>query len=240
MLSLSLLRLPRDHPRWRHLDPYQAHQLLWTAFPDVPRGERPFLFSLDARADYHSLLVQSTRPADWAGLADDAEVRTKSFDPSGVAAGARMAFSLRANPTVDRLGYTDQTVRGKSGTEYLAAKRVGVGLDPEGTFRRMGRPGEHPTEPSAVAAWRWAELLAWLARRADAAGFAVEEAEPGPVVSRRVARGPRSGERAMTFHEVEFTGALRVADPAAFAHAVASGVGRGRAFGYGLLMARPT
>lgn len=226
MLSLSLLRLPRDHPRWRHIDPYQAHQLVWKAFPDVPRGERPFLFHLDTRAGHHSLLVQSTREPDWSGLNGAADVRTKRFDPSAPA-GARMAFTLRANPTVDRRGYA-------SGTQ-----RIGVGLNPEQAFRQMGRAGEHPTAPEEVAAWRRSELLAWLKRRAAAGGFALEAAEPGPIVARTVSRNPRERARPMTFHEVEFTGTLRITDPERFGRAVTLGLGRGRAFGYGLLMARP-
>ncbi|MFN3598091.1 MAG: type I-E CRISPR-associated protein Cas6/Cse3/CasE, partial [Rubricoccaceae bacterium] len=219
MLSLTLLRLPRDHPRWRHLDPYQAHQLIWRAFSDAPGGERPFLFLLDTRGDYHSLLVQSTRPPDWSDLSGHASIRTKSFDPSGIPSGARMAFTLRANPTVDRRGY-------KSGTQ-----RIGVGLNPAHAFRQMGRPGEHPTTPDALAAWRRNELLAWLARQADRGGFSIGSAEPGPIVARKISRGPRDRTRPMIFHEVEFSGTLQVTDPAAFVRSVALGLGRGRAFG---------
>jgi len=42
----------------------------------------------------------------------------------------------------------------------------------------------------------------------------------------------------MTFHEVEFTGILRSTDRQVFGHTCAFGLGRGKAFGYGLLMIR--
>lgn len=225
MLHLSLLHLPRSHPRWRRLDAYQAHQEVWTAFPGVPRGERPFLFSLHARADHHSLLVQSTRRPDWTGL--DAAVQTKTA-PAEVAAGTRLAFALRANPTVARRGFADGQTR-----------RVAVGLSPARAFAQMGREGEHPTAPAEVAAWRDGELRSWLDRQAARAGFAVERAEAGPVVRRQVARAGDRRSAPMTIHEVEFTGVLRVDDAPAFAQARAEGIGRARAFGYGLLMVRP-
>lgn len=231
MLHLSLLRLPRDHPRWRHLDAYQAHQLIWRAFPDTPKGERPFLFSLDARSgptgDVQSLLVQSTREADWAALGEPADIRTKQT-PAEAPTGSRMTFALRANPTVARRGFSDGVTR-----------RVAVGLSPERAFAQMGRTGDHPTDPAEVAAWRGAELRAWLDRQAERSGFEVEHAEAGPVVRRQLARSRDRRGAPMTLHEVEFTGVLRVSDASAFAKARASGIGRARAFGYGLLMVRP-
>ena len=233
-LHLSLLRLPRNDPRWRHLDAYQAHQLVWTAFPGVPRepGARPFLFDLSRRStpggDVYSLLVQSTVAPDWRALGDGADVQTKTFAADAAAVGARLAFSLRANPTVFRHGFAD----GKG-------RRVGVGINPEMTFAQRGRPGEHPTSPADVAAWREVELAAWLRRQGERGGFAVEAVAAGPVVERRIVRPRDRGGAPMTLHEVEFAGVLSVTDAAAFAATRSAGVGRGRSFGFGLLMLRP-
>ncbi len=230
MLHLSLLRLPRRHRRWRHLDPYQAHQLAWQAFPGVPRGERPFLFSLDERGPHHSLLVQSTRPPDWAFLDGDADVQTKAFDPHQIPAGEPLRFFLRANPTVDRRGFGDGKTR-----------RVAVGTNPDLAFRQMGRPEDAPRTPAARAEWRERELRTWMQRQGERGGFDVTTCAPGPIVGRRVQRteGGRPKGRPMKFHEVEFTGTLEVRDPEAFVRSYSEGVGRGRAFGYGLLMVRP-
>lgn len=229
MLHLSLLHLPRNRPRWRHLDPYQAHQLAWKAFPEVPRGERPFLFSLDQRGSHHSLLIQSTRPPDWSFLNGEATIQTKSFDPTHIPTDQPLRFFLRANPTVDRKGFRD----GKK-------RRVAVGTNPELTFHQMGRPENVPTTPAERAAWREEQLRDWLQRQGDQRGFVVDSCQPGPIVARRVVRAEngRPRGRPMTFHEVEFTGTLRVTDQGAFARTFTDGLGRGKAFGYGLLMVR--
>ncbi len=232
MLHLSLLHLPRNRPRWRHLDPYQAHQLAWKAFPEVPRdkGARPFLFSLDERNHHHSLLVQSTRSPDWAFLDGDADVQTKTFSPEQIPENTPLRFFLRANPTVDRKGFRD----GKK-------RRVAVGTNPELVFQQMGLPEDVPTTPAERAAWREEQLCDWLDRQGERGGFRVDSCAPGPIVARRIVRAKNGYTRGrpMTFHEVEFTGTLRVADAVAFTRTCARGVGRGKAFGYGLLMVRP-
>ncbi len=230
MLHLSLLHLPRDHPRWRQLSPYQAHQLTWKAFPGVARGERPFLFSLDPRGAHHSLLVQSTCAADWAFLNDDATVNTKAFDPGHIQVGAPLRFFLRANPTVDRQGYAD----GKK-------RRVAVGIGPERVFRQMGRPGDAPATPVERARWRDEQLRNWLTRQGERSGFTIDSCEPGPITARRIVKSDngRPQGRPMTIHEVEFSGTLRPSDSVRFVQALAEGIGRGKAFGYGLLMVRP-
>lgn len=230
MMFLSLVHLPRRHPRWQRLDPYQAHQLAWQAFPGVPVGERPFLFSLDARGAEHSLLVQSIRAPDWGFLDRTVEVQTKSFAPEQTPEGASLRFFLRANPTADRQGYGDDKKR-----------RVAVGTNPALVFRQMGRPAEAPTSPAAVAAWRRKELLEWLGRQGEQGGFRIDACEPGPIVSRRIVRteNGRLRGRPMVFHEVEYTGTLEVTDREGFAQTRIRGLGRGKAFGYGLMMVRP-
>jgi CRISPR system Cascade subunit CasE len=230
MLHLSLLRLPRALPRWRRFDPYHAHQLAWKAFADVPRGERPFLLSVDERGSHHSLLVQSTRSPDWAFLDGDANVRVKTFDPDHIPLGEPLRFFLRANPTVDRRGFHD----GKK-------RRIAVGTNPDLAFQQMGRPQDAPTTAVERAEWRNDQLRNWLQSQGDRGGFDVDACEPGPIVARRIVRteNGRPKGRPMTFHEVEFTGTLRVTDREAFARICARGLGRGKAFGYGLLMVRP-
>ena len=237
-LTLSLLRLPRSDTRWRHLDAYGAHRLVWSGFPDRPAAvgggaSRPFLFSHDTRGPagaggVQSLLVQSTVPPDWTALGFSADVRTKAVDAAALAAGARVAFALRANPTVAREGFDD----GKR-------RRIGVGTNPELAFRRMDRPW--PASAETVEAWRRETLAAWLGRAGARGGFAVDAAEAGPAVARQVVRtlAGRPEGRPMTLHEVEFSGVLRVTDATAFAETRAAGLGRGRSFGFGLLLLRP-
>lgn len=232
MLYLDLLRLPSDCPRWRHLDPYQAHQLIWKAFPGLPRGDRPFLFSLDKHGAYYSLLVQSDRPSDWSFLTDDVDRDSKTVDPSRVPTETPLRFFLRANPTAARRGYRDGKTR-----------RVAVGTNPELVFRQMGQPELTPTSPEDVARWRDDELKTWLRRQGERYGFSVdpETVQPGPIVQKRLVRNEngRPNGKPMIFHEVEFTGVLRISDLDEFRIGWSKGLGRGKAFGYGLLMIRP-
>ena len=175
-----------------------------------------------------SLSAQRIIPA-LAGnrLIDRGKVQTKSFDPKQIEPGSKLQFFLRANPTVDRKGFKDDKKR-----------RIAVGINPHLAFQRMGRPNEAPTTPTAIAEWRRMELIGWLKRKGEAGGFQVVDAEPGPIIERRIVRSVRQRSRPMTLHEVEFTGALKVTNVDAFVHALEQGIGRGKAFGYGLLMVR--
>jgi CRISPR system Cascade subunit CasE len=92
-------------------DPYELHRTLLRAFPDAedggpgrilyrvepPRGEPRFV-----------VLVRSEVAPDWSRLEVSSDYlleppATKPFDPS-FAAGRRLCFRLRANPTVKRDG----------------------------------------------------------------------------------------------------------------------------------------
>jgi CRISPR system Cascade subunit CasE len=78
------------------------------------------------------------------------------------------------------------------------------------------------------------EQRAWLERRGECSGFGVLQAWP---VSEGFVSMPRPGlrKRTMTCYSVLFDGLLRVSDPARLATAVATGLGSGKAFGFGLL-----
>jgi CRISPR system Cascade subunit CasE len=85
----------------------------------------------------------------------------------------------------------------------------------------------------------------WLVERAPSLGFAlVGSAGPGPVVDlvvadRRAVRFRRGGGL-VTLSTVGFEGTIEVRDPALLRRALADGVGRGRAYGCGLLTLTPT
>ena len=238
MLHLSLLRLPKSDPRWRNLLLYQAHQVAWKAFPD--ERERPFLYHLQEHAAHFGLLVQSRRPPDWSSL-PDVEVGLKVVDPCRVEAGDAFSFALRANPTAQREGYAD----GKR-------RRVAVSANVE---LRKERAAARGLDVAEEAFDRETTLLQWLARKGEQGGFAlVGPLEPeverrchaGPTVTHRIYRTSperrvqRRGERPITIHGCDFTGQLRVTDVDAFARTRALGIGKGRAFGFGLLMVMPS
>ena len=89
---------------------------------------------------------------------------------------------------------------------------------------------------------REAHVRAWLARQGMAHGFAPAD---GVAVDSyetvRVPRDPGVRQRraeALRFGRLDFTGLLTVGDPVRFLAAVASGFGRARAFGCGLMLIR--
>lgn len=77
------------------------------------------------------------------------------------------------------------------------------------------------------------QLVDWLARRADSGGFTIEQqtiaTQLGYVFMSKGGKGQR-------LFSVLFDGVLRVADGDAFRETVISGIGSGKAFGFGLLL----
>lgn len=220
MIYLSLLILdPRSRQVQAELrDPYQTHRTLSRAFCDDPAlyREARCLFRVDEREcdPRPHLLVQSRTPPDWTALDGIGRylaepVQTRRWQPR-LPAGQRLAFRLRANPTVKRAG-----------------KRVPLRVSPD-EARAAGRNAGEETE-------RLAEQ--WLVRKGEQCGFAIERLH----VSVEQAQCGRTAGRSdrdpcgVTLHAVRFDGVLRVTDAAAFVHALESGIGPAKGFGFGLL-----
>jgi CRISPR system Cascade subunit CasE len=113
MLYLTRLVLdPRSRTVRRDLaDPYELHRTLLRAFPDATDGgPGRVLFRVEpARGEPRFVvLVQSDAAPDWSRLNVPGDYlleppATKPFTPA-FAAGQRLGFRLRANPTVKRDG----------------------------------------------------------------------------------------------------------------------------------------
>ncbi len=223
MLHLSHIILPRTINRWRFMKPYELHQALWKGFPGLEQGEREnrFLFRHEVTDDAHSVLVQSVTEPDWGYLKSDADVNCKTLDPEAIVLDEPLRFYLRANPTVDRV-YPD----GKR-------RRIAVGSDRE---RLAGMLGKKKAEIPG----REEMLIDWLEKHADRNGFVLERGDGGRTLcevgpnSDLVIRKPGTGPR-VVLTTVEFRGVLRVTDREAFGVILRRGIGRGRAFGCGLL-----
>ncbi len=195
-----------------------AHRLAWALFADTPDRTRDFLWREEAPGRFMALSARPPTPL--AGLFD---VEAKPFEPV-LAAGDRLAFSLRANAVVSR-----GTGPGVRGTRHDVVMDALYAL-PEGK-RAEARLG------AVEAAGR-----AWLARQGMAHGFApADEVAVDGYETVRVPRDPGVRERraeALRFGRLDFTGLLTVDDPVRFLAAVASGFGRARAFGCGLMLIR--
>ena len=140
--------------------------------------------------------------------------------------GQRLGFDLHTRP-VRRLRQDLDTPSGK----------IGKGKEIDAFLLEALR--QHPAEPDGMAQGhrtREAVYLDWLNERL---GSAARLDRPACRLARfrrvRVARGSRGTEGPdATIH-----GTLVVADPASFATLLARGVGRHRAYGYGMLLLRP-
>jgi CRISPR system Cascade subunit CasE len=189
----------------RRDDAYSRHELVWSLFAGRDSASRDFLYR-EVEGRRPSWIVVSARaPADATGLW---RIDTKPYAPA-LAAGRRLGFVLRANPTVTRDGERHDVV-------MAAMKRDGI------------------SRAEAIESAGGA----WLERQGARAGFAVERVglRIGGYVRHRF---ERPGSKEMVLSSLDFEGFLAVTDAAAFVGALTGGLGRGKAFGFGLLLVRP-
>ena len=184
-------------------------------------GEAPKLLAYcnHAAADLSARAAMFAEPLAMQSLGLDS-LRAKTM-PASFAPGTHLGFEVRVRPVV-RTGRGTGEHAGKERDAFLAAIRD----LPKGT----------PVDRIAV-------YRQWLAR-ALAPGTDMLTADPldqrQTPVSRRgtVDAGHRRSLASLRGPDVRFSGVLRVADAEAFAALLARGVGRHRAFGFGMLLLR--
>jgi CRISPR system Cascade subunit CasE len=213
MIWLTQITLDHATVARRQLrDTYDWHRAAWQCFPGRPTDTRNFLTRLDQSPQGFRLLIVSPQAAtrpEWC-LPDAWQSREI---PEGYFDRARYSFQLRANPT-------------KKIIDPNKPKTVG----PDGRINRNKNARRIPLRQPA-------DLVAWLERKAVAGGFAVEpdSLRVVPEGQEHFNRGREHGAHA----SVEFRGTLRVTDPAAFHRTFQTGLGSGKAFGFGLLVIAP-
>ena len=232
-LYLSRLCLnPRSRQVRRDLgDVCQMHRTILNAFPSeaAPCAFRKahavlYRVEIEHATGRPVVLVQSETPPDWSFLSavPDYLLRPPEHKEVGelfnrVQAGQVFAFRLRAN----------------------AAKKIDTKTGPDGQ-RRNGR--RIPLRTSE-------DLMAWLSRKAGQSGFSLVRSGVGGAVSdvrivpepdARAVRGDAASPgRVITFGGVLFEGRLKVTDAHVFREAIASGIGSGKAYGFGLMSVAP-
>lgn len=206
--ALAALLVPKD----ADARTAAAHHLVWALFSDDPARTRDFLWREDRPGELMTL--SSRPPSDPHNLF---ELAFKPFDPV-LAAGDRLGFKLRANPTIARSPGPGQ--RGARHDVIMDA------LSREHRSQRAQARGE-----VIVAAGR-----TWLAAQGQRHGF-TPDADVA-VDGYDQVRLPRAGRAALRFSAVEFEGLLTVEDPPVFLMALAAGFGRAKAFGCGLMLIR--
>ena len=231
-MYLSKLTLnPRDRDARRALgDCHVLHTTLMRAFPTLPGEPNPraavgLLYRVEPsrEAARVCILAQSVTEPVWSRLpAWCAEDETKPVVAlyDRIAAGQTLTFRLRANPT-------------KS-----------TGTRPEGGGRLTNPYRKALTDPE--------KQIEWLVRAGGRGGFepvfvqVARRATDGTITGAvdvpdiRIVPEPAvlgSGKR--TLGSVRFEGRLAVRDADQFRRTLAEGVGRGKAYGFGLLSIAP-
>lgn len=239
---------------------YHLHALFAALFG--PLAPRPFALPRPVgagRGDPARLpvLAYSARPLaelrDWAdGFALPAVHRAVVWDdaadkpmPRRFPAGLVLGFELRACPVV-RLGRgATAKAPGCEVDAYLAALDAALGAAGEDA----AAPGRRPGQPGWIDLDRAGIYRDWLAARIAASGCAVPRAIHLVALRRttvvRRGRRPDGAEdparpvRPMERPEAVFSGLLEVTAPEAFTGWLGRGIGRHRAFGFGMLLLRP-
>lgn len=241
--AAHLLGIARDR-RWsrRRFDDlgYLVHQQLAALFGDLaPRPFRPQVqrgrwlpllgyTSADAERLRHAA-EEFAQPAELSACRLPA-LSTKPMPASLFQAGRRLGFEVRACPVVRLAAAVETSWCGKP-----QSFRAGTELDAY-LHRRYLKDDD---------ASRERVYLDWLGARIANAGAAVlVDARLHAFRRVRVLRQGRrqDGDREVTVSErpdALLTGALEVANPAAFRALLARGLGRHCAFGFGMLLLRP-
>jgi CRISPR system Cascade subunit CasE len=189
---------------------YGLHQSLWQLFSERGDETRDFLYRQVDGQGGPTFYVVSIR----APKLDDAlwTVETKPYAPC-LEAGAIFAFSLRANAT--RSTHDPETGKERRHDAILHARRRGVASpDPDG-LQEAGR--------------------AWLAERAEKAGFSLVHLRVDGHQNHRLSL---KGKGPIRFSTVDLEGVLKVVDPDSFKRTLFQGLGRSKGFGCGLLLIR--
>lgn len=252
MFLSQLLVNPGDHPDKPRpgLDwikqTYRVHQRIWMAFPDThrmkedpfflgtwssdslakpKRQEGGFLFRIEPEPPLR-ILVQSTEKPRWDYAFQNAphllagEPQVREYDPT-FAAGQTFRFRLVAQMVTRRTIPAGKLQdRQKARSEHPI--RCLLPADGEG--------GQKP-DPGFTA---WRERLGgWSDRHGFTVGDYPKHLRVQPTTN--LTMKPGSQQRPKQFHAAMFEGLLTCVDPERLQAAVLNGVGRGKAFGMGLL-----
>lgn len=199
-------------------------------FDDGP-GE-PYLFGY--AGDPAALGEMAALPAAGPPLADvfPAAPQLRAM-PGAWREGARYGFEVRVRPVV-RFGARLKAERAASGAARKAENWWARAGEVDAWIAGRTRPGGDPdlTREDAYADWLATRL------KGVAALETVEIARFQRARARRSTHG-RPGPGRVEGPDALMAGTLVVGDPAGFAHALARGVGRHAAFGYGMLLLSP-
>lgn len=231
-MFLSKLKIDVTSREFRrdYADVHQMHRTVMAAFPQVdgeqpPRQQHGVLWRLDQSQQGYLLYVQSRVEPDWSGLpkhylTEPHQVRDLQPLFDAITGGHRFAFRLVANPT-----------RAVKRDEKQQSKRAEQGK------RDQPRRVVHRNPEAQID---------WLIRQGERNGFVIPMGRNGrpdiaPSPAFRMQGKTYLGDEAqkVSIDRVRYDGHLIVTEPDLFASAVRDGIGRGKAYGCGLLSLAP-
>jgi CRISPR system Cascade subunit CasE len=187
-----------------------AHRLVWSLFAGDAARKRDFLWREDTANNFYILAPQL--PAESAIF----DVQSKPFAPH-LTEGDFLQFSLRANATRAYKPAGSQA-RGKRADVVMAR-----------LYAAEDRAAARPAVIQEAGA-------AWLAAQGARHGFSLSGAPAVDGYARL--RLPRAGTGKIDISTLDFSGVLKITDPAAFLRALYHGFGHAKAFGCGLMLIR--
>lgn len=203
----------RDHARISledaHLD--AGHSLIWSLFSDDPEAKRDFIYRASGS---HSFLIVSAREPRNNSLVWN--IKTKPYQLK-LAKGERYGFSLRVNPVIS-LSQPDRKRSLRVDVLMHAKKKKSEKLDPQ--------------EREDV-------ILSWLENKLKGKGAIIDKGACLVTEYSQKQLSRKNNQKKMTMSVVGVEGALTVNDPIELQKALNEGIGRGKAFGLGLLLLRP-
>ncbi len=207
----ALVKLVADEK----LAPGRRHDLVWTLFGDTAERERDFVFRMDSAGDRPVVMAYAPRPphADARRIWD---VDHKPFTPQ-LFPGDRIRFSLRANP-VKQQGNT----------------RIDAVYDTFWREREAARAAGQPDPDRLDVAQTVGH--AWLARRAPALGIELDADSVAAEAYRTESVFKPGRRKPFTLSVLDLTGTARVVDPQALTAALPAGIGKGKAYGCGMML----
>lgn len=218
-----------------HADIRQMHRTVMSGYPDLADKEVParraqgVLWRLDGVRGGFIQYVQSNVEPDWSRLpagylSGPAQVRSLQPVLDAIAPGRRFAFRLVANPT-----------------------RAIPRRDQDKQEQEDDTEPKRRTQNMKVALRDPIKQVDWLIRKGGQHGFVIPATGAGqPDVTTSPCpdmigqkEKPKNNKDRITVVPVRFEGFLVVTDAAAFADAVRNGIGRGKAYGCGLISLAP-
>ena len=226
MYLSRLILNPRSRAVRRDLaDCHSMHQTILAVFPrasdDAEQGARSqfgILYRLDIepRTGRFVLYVQSRTEPDWNHLTPDYLLRTTGLE----------------NPACKSVRQQYGSIR--EGVVF----RFRLRANPTRKVDTKSGPGGEKRNGRRVGLVREEDLVEWLRRKAEAGGFTLLDLVVHGSGSEAKVSGAHP-EGTLAFRAVVFEGRLLVTDGERFRTTLSSGLGSGKAYGFGLLSVAP-